>query len=123
VVRGASPESYGLSFEMQRMGGTGIPALSRGEMDATIPVSGGVMSLHAEKPLSPSRLQRFMMGGPVQEKPATMATAAPATKQDPRTTALDARILKLAGLPPMDPSQYDQSVAKQVYRILGRANG
>lgn len=121
MVRGASPDSYGLSFEMQRMGGTGIPTLSRGEMDATIPVSGGVMSLHAEKPMGPSRLQRFMLGGPVQEMPA--AAADPATKQDSRTTALDARILKLAGLPPMDPSQYDPSVAEQVYRILGRANG
>jgi hypothetical protein len=120
VVRGASPDNqaYGIEFAMQRMGGTGMPTMSSGELDATLPVEGGVLSLHAKRPMGPSRLQRFMRGG--EANAVGDAPAQQATQPDPRTTALDSRILKLAGLPPMDVSQADPAVVQQVYRILGR---
>jgi hypothetical protein len=119
-LRYQDDEGRGIGFMMRRMSGTNMPALVEGEMQAQLPVAGGVLSLRAAKPLDRGAEPRYNMQ---YTRKFAEGGEASSTKQDPRTTALDARILKLAGLPPMDPSQYDQSVAKQVYRILGRANG
>ena len=119
-LRYQDDEGRGIGFMMRRMSGTNMPALVEGEMQAQLPVAGGVLSLRAAKPLDRGAEPRYNMQ---YTRKFAEGGEASSTKQDPRTTALHARILKLAGLPPMDPSQYDQSVAKQVYRILGRANG
>lgn len=109
-------EGRGFSAGMTRYSGTDMEPMKEGRLSAQLPVADGILSLQASKPLNRGvkpryNLQyerRFASGGAVD---------------DSRTTGLNARILKKAGMPPMDPNQVDPAVVDQVYRILGRNNG
>ena len=109
-------EGVGFSAGMTRYSGTGMDPVNEGRLSAQLPAGDGILSLRASKPLNRGASPRynlqyqksFALGGDVR---------------DTRFTALDSRILKKAGLGPMDPSQVDPEVVSQAYRLLGRDNG
>ena len=109
-------EGRGLSAGMTRFSGTGMDPMTEGRLSAQLPVADGILSLRAAKPLDRGAdprynleyQRRFAGGGDVR---------------DERTMALDTRILKKAGMGPMDPERADPVVVSQAYRILGRSGG
>ena len=106
-------EGLGFSGGITRFSGTNMDPVNEGRLSAQLPVAGGILSLQAAKPLNRGAQPRynmqyqrnFALGGDVR---------------DSRSTALDSRILKKAGMGPLDPNQVDPTVVSQAYRLLGR---